>query len=94
MENGYAYRLLVDIDHTSSWRCPIGGGTYPIYLTSVDYATTSVDSGNLVDISASPCTEGSAVSPTSQTWTATDNGAFECGLSCSDNGASTAILYQ
>ena len=94
LDNGYSYRLLVNINHTLQWQCPVDQNTYDVYLSSVAYRTTSVDDGNLVDVSATPCTEGAAVSPTSQTWTATDNGAFECALSCSDTGASAAILYR
>lgn len=94
LDNGYAYRLLVDINHTSAWLCPVDENLYSVYLSSVAYQTTAVDDGNLVDLSVSPCTEGTAVSPTSQTWSATDNGAFECGLSCDDSGASTTILYR
>jgi hypothetical protein len=29
----------------------------------------------------------------SQTWTATDNGAFECAYNCSQNGTSMVIEY-
>jgi hypothetical protein len=54
VEHGYAYRLLVDIDHTQNWLCPLNMLNYYTYLTSVYYETTSVDSGHLVDVSVSP----------------------------------------
>lgn len=63
------------------------------YLQKVVFRSTVVDDGITVD--DTDCSAGSAVSPTSQTWSATDTGGFECAFSCSTNmGASVTILYN
>jgi hypothetical protein len=52
-----------------------------------------VDSGYELDQEL--CTLGSSVSPTSQVFSQTDNGGFECELTCSTiSGPSLTISYQ
>ena len=88
------YELVVDIDHTlAAAPCPLVPNLgFPI-LDRVQFQTTSVDDGD--ELNAPLCTLGSSVSPTSQTFTATDHGGFECGYSCSAaSGTSVTITYQ
>ncbi len=93
LDNGWSYKLIVDIDHTLlALPCPVPGPTANGYLSKVVYTTTSVDDGNVVDVAT--CTEGSSVTPTSQTWTQTDTGTFECGFGCSASGPTLSILYE
>ncbi len=93
VDNGWTYKLLVDVDHTGpTYWCPVSQTWASTYLTSVNYTTTAVSGGNLVDVVR--CSEGSSVTPDSQSWSATDTGAFECALSCDYDGASVAITYQ
>jgi len=62
-------------------------------LRKVVFTTTSVSDGEELDTSA--CTLGSEVSPTSQSFSQTDNGAFECGYGClTASGPSLAITYE
>jgi hypothetical protein len=78
------YRLVVDV------RDP----AVAIYnLRQVVYTTTSVDDGYLLNLAS--CTLGSDVSPTSQSFSQTDSGSFECELTCSTiTGPSLTIAYQ
>ena len=47
------------------------------------------------ELNTTNCTLGSGVSPTSQTFTQTDNGAFECGYGCSTaSGPPLSITYE
>lgn len=74
--HGWAYKLYADIEQTVM----IGG--VPYYLRQVVFTTTSVDNGRQVDTGL--CSLGSSVSPTSQTFSVTDNGGagdFECAFS-------------
>jgi hypothetical protein len=80
--NGWEYRLIVDIAITDG----------ADFLSDVVYTTTSVSNGNLVD--SSQCTERGSVSPTGQTFSATDGGGFECAFSCSASGPSVTITYS
>lgn len=79
-----AYKLKVDITD------PIGG---PQNLQSVVFTTTSVDDGFTID--NSDCsTTSTTVSPTSQTFTATDTGGFECDFACANvTGPTVTITY-
>jgi hypothetical protein len=61
-------------------------------LRQVVFATTSVDDGYELDTST--CTLGTSVSPTSQTFSATDSGGFECGYSCDNSGTNLLITYE
>jgi hypothetical protein len=62
--------------------------------TIVTFASTSVDNGNPYVVGV-PCTAGSSVSPTSQAWSTTDSGGFECDFTCAAaTGPSLTISYQ
>lgn len=80
--HGHGYRLSAKL------RDP--DGSYN--LRQVVFATTEVDDGQELDIEN--CTLGPAVSPTTQTFTATDSGPFECGYSCDNAGTSLLIRYE
>jgi hypothetical protein len=85
--NGWSYELIVDVALTND-NCLTNLG----FLSHVDYETTSVDDGNLVNLST--CTEGSAVSPDSQTFTTTDS-TFDCVYSCAAaSGPTMTITYS
>jgi len=58
----------------------------------VTFATTSVDDGYELDTSR--CTLGSAVSPTSQTFSVSDTGAFECGFDCDVTAPSLLLTFE
>jgi hypothetical protein len=85
--HSWTYRLTADIDDAVTI-C----ATDVAYLYSVSYTTTAVDDGD--DVFLGNCTEVAAVSPTSQTWQATDFGTFECSFNCSVTGASMTITYN
>ena len=85
--NAWAYELVVQVAKNNGL-CTLGGGSVG-YLSHVDYETTAVDDGDT--IRTSNCTELAAVSPTSQSFSVTDNGAFECTYSCAV--ASGPVLY-
>lgn len=57
------------------------------------FTTTSVDDGFTID--NSDCsTTSTTVSPTSQTFTATDTGGFECDFACANvTGPTVTITY-
>lgn len=61
-------------------------------LRRVVFTTTLVDDGYVVDVER--CTLGSAVSPTSQTFTAYDDGGWPCGFSCTESDAAVDITYE
>lgn len=68
--HSHNYKIIAEVtDPVSS-----GGKTY--HLRQVVFATTAVDNGYLLDYST--CTTGTSVSPTSQTFSQTDAGTFEC----------------
>ncbi len=78
------YRLVVDL------RDPVG---CCLNLRQVAYTTTAVDDGHELDLAA--CRLGSRVSPTSQSFSQTDTGGFECELGCdSISGPALTIAYQ
>lgn len=79
-----AYRLKVDITD------PFSG---PNNLQSVVFTTTAVDDGFTIDNSDCSTTT-TTVTPTSQTFTATDNGGFECDFACANiTGPAVTITY-
>jgi hypothetical protein len=89
IDNGWSYELIVDAALTNQ---TCGVNNWPGFLSHVDYETTSVDDGNLVTLST--CTEGAAVSPDSQTFTATDS-TFDCVYSCAAaSGPTMTITYS
>jgi hypothetical protein len=81
-----AYALLVNLND------PI-----PVTLQnlhSVTFTTTSVDGGFTIPLNTC-VTSSTAVTPTSQTFTATDTGNFECAYACgSVSGASISLTYH
>jgi hypothetical protein len=84
--HGLGYRLVARVAQTRVDQC----GENDAHLTSVKYQTTAVDDG--IDLIS--CQTNGTVSPTSQTWTATDY-AFDCTLTCSAvAGPSVTIEYD
>jgi len=83
------YRLNVIVDKTYG----AGGGSCngnPRYINRVVYTISSVDDGDAYD--ASGCTLGSAVSPTTNSFSATDFGTFECTFDCEPGPALTVTF--
>ena len=92
--NSWGYELVVDVVKVNgtfgsiSCSVPVNG-----FLSRVVYATTSVDDGN--QINGLLCSESTAVSPISQSFGVTDNGAFECTYSCAGaSGPQVDIIYN
>jgi len=81
--HGYGYRLTAEVDD------PLPGA---YNLRQVVFTASSVDDGS--ELNLGTCTLGNSVSPTAETFAATDSGLFECGYSCSNSGTSLAITYQ
>lgn len=90
--HGWAYKLIVDVDDANVRFCTLLLGNEPAFLDRVEYTTTSVDDGD--KINTGTCAENGAVSPTSQTWTATDTGSFECAFNCNATPVYTGISYN
>lgn len=89
IDNAWAYELVVQIAKVRA-NCPAGPAGY---LSEVDYTTTSVDDGDTIRISN--CSEWYGVSPTSQTFTVTDSGGFECTYTCAAaSGPTLTLLYE
>ena len=83
-DHSYGYKLIVDINDPSQ-------GMTPHNLRQVVYTTTAVDDGSLLNLGS--CSLGAGQTVNSQTWTATDNGSFECSYSCSATGPTMTIGY-
>jgi hypothetical protein len=85
--HAWSYRLIARVTD------PVVLGFIPHNLRQVVFTTTSVDDGYVIDEN---CDLSTAVSPTAQSWSATDSGSngFECGFSCSNSGPSMTILYE
>lgn len=90
--HGWSYKLIVDVELQAERYCVLNNTNEATYLVRVEYTTTEVDPGDIID--TVECDEVGAVSPTSQVWTATDYGSFECAFNCDSTGASTAIFYE
>ncbi len=93
--HSWKYRLTARVKQARVNICSLGT-TPPSWtdanLHSVKFTTTAVDDGDKID--TSDCSENGAVSPTSQTWTATDF-AFSCNLNCgSVSGPLFTIAYE
>lgn len=83
-----SYKLMADVVDA------VNGGVPPRVhaLNRVVFATTAVDNGRVLDVTN--CTLGSNVTPTSQTFSVTDTGAFECAFACNSvSGPSLTITY-
>jgi len=81
--HAWSFRLIAQVND------PVAGN---FNLRQVEFTTTSVDDGHA--ISTTTCSVGTAVSPTSQTFTAIDTGMWECGYSCDYSGPSLEITYK
>jgi hypothetical protein len=93
IDNSWEYELVVDLAKKNGASSFCGLPATDGYLSQVAYQTTSVDDGNIVD--PLYCTEGAAVSPTSQTFSVTDSGVFECTFSCAAaSGPSVELTYN
>ena len=91
--HSWEYELIVDLDNNlAALQCGIFGPNGAA-LYQVDYDTTVVDDGDTIALV--DCTESGAVSPNSQTWSASDTGAFECTFTCAAaSGPSISIVYD
>jgi len=90
--HSWQYELIVNLDNNLAG-LPCAGTDYAAALNQVVFTTTAVDDGYLVTVGN--CTLGSAVSPTSQSWSANDTGAFECPFTCAAaGGPAVTIRYE
>ena len=85
------YRLQVRIAQNNGNPAGQCGGNMR-YINRVEYVVGSVDDGDSFE--TTHCTLGSAMSPTQSTYSATDNGAFECAYSCSEAGTNVTVTFQ
>ncbi len=91
--HGWSYKIIVNIND------PKAGSAYN--LSHVNYATTSVDDGYTVEDptqTQGPCYLGTAVSPTSQSFHASDSEAYwdsdRCPFDCTVDGGSVTLYYE
>lgn len=84
--NAWSYELVVQIAKNRG----MCDGVWPGFLSHVTYETTSVDDGDT--IRTANCTELDPVSPTTQTFSVTDNGTFECTFTCAAAAGPTLFL--
>ncbi len=84
----YNYKIIAKVTD------PVWVSSIRHNLRQVVFETTSVDDGLIVDYDT--CTTGSSVSPTSQTFSQTDNGAFECSSwpDCTATGPTLQLTYE
>lgn len=88
VQHGWSYRLVARVKEQRVNQC----GLEDAFIRGVTFTTTAVDDGD--KINAGNCTETSAASPTSQTWSATDF-ALSCNSNCSSVGGPTIdIIYD
>lgn len=80
-----AYRLLVDVND------PLPNN---YNLQEVSFATTAVNNGVEFDMMIPCAVTANTVTPTTQTFAASDNSSFECGFNCNATGAVVTIVYQ
>jgi len=91
--HSWEYELIVDVDNNLIGVVCLPGGFNNARLYQVDYDTSVVDDGDTINVGN--CTETAAVSPTSQTWSASDTGSFECTFTCAAaTGPSVSIVYD
>ncbi len=83
-DHAYGYKLKVKLTD------PVPGG--PFHLRQVVYTTSAVDDGFLLNLGS--CSLGSSVSPTTQSFSETDSGGFECGFDCDASGPSLVLEYE
>lgn len=90
IDNAWEYELIVDIAAVNG---TCGAFLDPGTLTKVEYATTSIDDGDNINLGS--CSESSSVSPISQSFSVTDTGTFECAFNCATaSGPSLVIIYD
>lgn len=82
--HSWGYRLYVKVWDPDQ--------TYAYNLRRVEFTTNSVDDGHVVSVGN--CTLGLAVSPTSQVFTAYDDGGWPCGFDCTASDAAVDITYE
>ena len=85
--HGAEYMLLVDLGAVNG-ACDV----LAFNLRAVSYVAADVDDGLSWD--ESTCESIEAVTPTTQSWSTTDTGTFECAISCNNAGASLTITYD
>lgn len=83
-DHAYGYRLYVDVydPHPASGK----------NLSHVTFTATTVPNGH--EINLSPCTLGSATTPTAASFNNTDSGSFECAYNCTATGTTVNITYN
>jgi hypothetical protein len=82
--HSWGYRLYVKV-----WDQDVTNG---YNLRRVEFTTNHVDDGHVVSVGN--CTLGLAVSPTSQVFTAYDDGGWPCGFDCTASDAAVDITYE
>lgn len=88
IDNAWEYELIVNMVPTNG-TCQGNAGE----VSGVLFETTSVDDGDA--IRTSTCSEWYSVSPTSQTFSVSDLGPFECTYTCAAaSGPTLMIEYQ
>lgn len=93
VDNSWGYELVVSLKENNGQVNCSPPPNAPGFVSRVEYQTTSVDDGNLIDTLY--CSEGTAVSPISQTFGTTDSGPFECTYSCAvASGPTVSIVYD
>lgn len=86
------YELIVDLVANAAFTC--FGQPQLGKLIDVAYETSSVDDGYPI-VNTTTCALGSVVSPTSQTFSQTDSGTFECAFTCAGaDGPGVTITYE
>jgi hypothetical protein len=84
--HSWGYRIYVKV-----WD-PVNIGGEDYNLRRVKFTTNAVDDGYVVNTST--CTLGLAVSPTSQVFTAYDDGGWPCGFDCTASDATVDITSE
>jgi len=84
------YRLNVDIDEVNGIANTLCG-PWARHINRVVYTITNIANGD--DYDGAHCVVGSAVSPTSSSFSATDFGAFECTFDC-EAGPSLIVTFN
>lgn len=84
------YRLNVVVDQAYGTG-GAGCSMYSRFINRVVYTITEIDDGD--DYNATLCVLGTAVGPTTNSFTATDSGTFECSANC-EQGPSLTITFN
>ena len=82
------YRLYVNVNDPG----PLSAGGNVGWIKAVTFTTTDESDAEPLDVTT--CTlSGVSFSPLSSSYSATDNGVFECSYDCTQTGASVTITY-